>query len=122
MSLYPAEALDAVGLWSSVLRPQDFEDWLARPAMVRGRSCYHLAEPSGGLELWIDAKTWLVLRVRAGSKDLHVEPTIDADLDDSWWHFDPADPADSPLEQRLEAINALLPEASVLEGYTRRPR
>lgn len=122
VSRHPAEALDADGLWRSVLCPQDFEDWLARPATVRGRSCYHLARPWGDLELWIDAKTWLVLRVRAGSKDLHVEPTLDADLDDSWWAFDPTDPADSPLEQRLEAIDALLPEASVLEGYTRRPR
>ncbi len=122
VSLHPAEALDALGLWGSVLRQQDYEDWLARPATVRGRPCYYLAEPWPDIELWIDPDTWLVLRVREDSIDLHIEPTLDADLDDSWWRFDPTDPADTPLEQRLDAIDTLLPDASVRQGYTRRPR
>ncbi|MEQ9094732.1 MAG: hypothetical protein RIE32_00550 [Phycisphaerales bacterium] len=122
VSLHPAEALDADGLWGSVLRPQDYEDWLARPAMVRGRACYYLAEPWPDIELWIDPDTWLVLRVREDSIDLHIEPTLDARFDDAWWRFDPADPADTPLEQRLHEIDALLPDANVLEGYTRRRR
>lgn len=122
VSLHPAEALDADGLWGSVLRPQDYEDWHARPSTVRGRPCYHLAERWGDLELWIDPETWLVLRVREDSTDLHVQPTLDASFDESWWRFDPVDPADTPLELRLEEIDALLSGVGVLEGYTRRGR
>jgi len=122
VSLHPAEALDADGLWGSVLRPQDWQDWLARPSTVRGRPCYYLAEAWPDIELWIDPETWLVLRVREDSTDLHIEPALDAEFDDSWWRFDPTDPADTPLEQRLDEIDALLPDADVLEGYTRRPR
>lgn len=122
VSLHPAEALDADGLWGSVLRPQDLEDWLARPATVRGRPCYYLAEPWPDIELWIDPETWLVLRVREDWVDVHLEPTLGAKLDESWWHFDPTDPADTPLERHLDDINALLPGVDVLEGYTRRER
>lgn len=63
-----------------------------------------------------------MLRVRDDRVDLHIEPMLGATLDDTWWHFDPEDPADTPLEQRLQEIDALLPDADVLEGYTRRRR
>jgi hypothetical protein len=122
VDLHPAEALDPVGMWNSVLSPHDSERWRARPGAVRGRPCYYLTNEWRALELWIDPQTWLVLRVREDSTDLHVQPSTGVDLDAAWWRFDPADPADTPLEQRLGAIDALLPDADLLEGYTRRTR
>lgn len=121
VAFHPAAALDHDGIWGSILRP-DESRWFARPGTVRGRPCYHLVEAWGDLELWIDPNTWFVLRVREDSTDIHIEPRTATDLDASWWHFDPSDPADTPLERRLDGINALLPDVDVLEGYTRRER
>lgn len=118
---HPADAVDPDRLWHSPLTA-DHGTWHAMPDRVRGRSCYRLTKEWDEMELWIDAETWLVLRVREGWVDIHFEPTTGVDLDESWWRFDPSDPADTPLERRLDDINALLPDVDVLEGYTRRER
>ncbi len=113
------DALDPTESWSSFLDFFFDDVEMVGVEAIRGRPCYHVrgtgARPGDDFEVWIDRETGLVRQQFFSNTLLHYEPVFDAMTDDSWHVFDPEHSDRSPLMQRLDEIDALLPEHDLLE-------
>ncbi|MGD1914984.1 MAG: hypothetical protein ACFCBV_02180 [Phycisphaerales bacterium] len=84
---------------------------------VRGRSCYVVSGRDGigrSMTFHIDQDTGLVLRHEHDGMVEHLEPQFNTAIDPHWWNFAPDRLDDSPLLERLDDINAILPDVDLL--------
>ncbi|OAB58726.1 hypothetical protein AY599_06270 [Leptolyngbya valderiana BDU 20041] len=112
------EALDPTEHWTSIL-DHSTDPRLVGVEVIRGRPCYRVRDagvpPEDATEFWIDVRTGAVRQLIYGSALIHYESAFDAQLDPSWYAFDPQHPERSPLMQSLEIISTMLPEHDVHE-------
>ncbi|MEO1007584.1 MAG: hypothetical protein AAFX79_03385 [Planctomycetota bacterium] len=89
---------------------------------VNGRPCHVVRSGDfGDFELWIDAETYRIRKYCRGDAIYLYEGSDDSVIDPAWSRFDPSDPTPTPLEERLDEVNALKPEVDLLEYFEPRP-
>ncbi|UYV13979.1 MAG: hypothetical protein NCW75_06730 [Phycisphaera sp.] len=112
------EALDPTEHWTSIL-DHSTDPRLVGVEVIRGRPCYHVRDagvpPEHATQFWIDVETGVVRQLIYGSGMIHYESTFGAELDPSWYAFDPEHPERSPLMQSLEITNTMLPGHEIHE-------